>query len=183
MEELTTVPDPSFGKRRMLVAGASVRSRTLLSSRGEVVDARVASQDGDDGTFALHFTPWKDGIYSLHLVGESPAGIVVPHSVLVPVNVWPIPAGAKPAAPPKKLPYPSAGDVTHGKLVCARDCQGVAEMSSEGSEALNDVALAERLAPSAKEVRLVDHDDLIAYLRSQFIRVRDFFPDAGRLRH
>lgn len=178
LEELHEAPDPSFGKRRLL-AGAEL-TVYLVSPSGKVIDARVAARDGDDGRFAVHFTPPRDGIYTAHLVGRAPEGVLIGHTVLVSVNVWPMLEGLRLDTLPKALPTPSIGDAAHGKLVCARDCERpLRELASETAEALADADVLTLIAPSASALREVDRNDLLAHVRTQLIRVRDLFPSAA----
>lgn len=178
LEELRKTPDPSFGKRRLL-AGAELVVY-LTDPKGAVIDARVASHDGDDGRFAVSFTAPRDGIYSAHLVGKAPEGLTVAHAVLVSVGVWPMLEGIVPDTLPAVLPAPTGGDVIHGKLVCARDCAKLPQrLSSEIAEGLADAELLALVAPKAAELRELDRNDLLAYVRGQFIRVRDLFPSAA----
>ncbi len=177
LEELRKTPDPSFGRRRLL-AGAEL-TVYLTDPKGAVIDARVASRDGDDGKFAASFTVPRDGIYSAHLAGSAPDGIVLAHAVLVSVGIWPMLEGIAPDTLPAVLPAPAVGDVTHGKLVCARDCAKMPErLSSEIAEGLADDVLLGVVAPNAAGLRELDRNDLLAYVRGQFIRVRDLFPSA-----
>lgn len=177
LEELRKTPDPSFGKRRLLEAAEL--TVYLSDPRGAVIDARVASRDGDDGRFAVSFTAPRDGIYSAHLVGKAPDGIVITHAVLVSVNVWPMLEGIIPDPLPAVLPVPVVGDFVHGKLVCARDCAKTPQkLSSEIAEGLSDAELLALVAPKASTLRELDRNDLLAYVRGQFIRVRDLFPAA-----
>ncbi|MEZ0314957.1 MAG: hypothetical protein ACAI38_24570 [Myxococcota bacterium] len=177
LEELRKTPDPSFGKRRLL-AGAEL-SVYLTDPKGAVIDARLGSRDGDDGKFAVSFTVPRDGIYSAHLVGKAPDGITIDHAVLVSVGVWPMLEGIVPDALPALLPPPAVGDVTHGKLLCARDCAKTPQrLSSEIAEGLADAELLALVAPNAAALRELDRNDLLAYVRGQFIRVRDLFPAA-----
>ncbi len=178
LEELRKTPDPSFGKRRLL-AGAEL-AVYLTNPKGAVVDARIASHDGDDGKFAVSFTVAHEGIYSAHLAGKAPDGIAIEHAVLVSVGVWPMLEGIVPDALPALLPPPAVGDATHGKLLCARDCAKLPErLSSEAAECLADAELLRILAPTSAATRELDRNDLLAYVRSQVIGVTDLFPTAA----
>lgn len=175
LEELVRTPDPVFGRRRLL-AGAEV-DVYLLDPQGAVVDARVGVREGDDGNFVVHFTPVTDGIYSAVLHGSAPGGIVIDYAVLVSVNVWPMLTGLSPDPLPSKRMAPVSGDARHGKTLCVRDCiRPPQRMSSEAAEALRDEKLLDEVAPFTREIRAVDRLDVLAYVRSQFIRVRDLFP-------
>ncbi len=175
LEELRKIPDPSFGKRRLL-SGAEL-AVYLTNPKGAVIDARIASRDGDDGKFAVSFTVPNDGIYSAHLSGSAPDDIVIDHAVLVSVGVWPMLEGIAPDTLPALLPPAAVGDVTHGKLLCARDCAKPPQrLSSEIAEGLVDAELLALVAPNAATSRELDRNDLLAYVRGQFIRVRDLFP-------
>ena len=168
LEELVKKADPTFGRRRLL-QGASVVVY-LLAPNGSVLDARIASPDGDDGEFAVHFTAPVDGIYSAVVRGSAPDGVTLDYAVLVGVGVWPMLTGIAPDPLPAKLPEPTSGDVVHGKALCVRPLK---HLSAAVVERMTDDALVAELAPEL--VRPLERADLVAYVRSQFVRVSDFF--------
>lgn len=180
-------PDPRYGTEKPM-NDAQV-ALVLLGPGGPVSHRAVRLRDA--GTFGATFTAAKPGPYSLYVVGADPGGIgEFRHGWPITVGVWPPPKSQTLAALPKTLPSPEAGNLAHGRALCARHCRKGVEgalptakpptyLSSAFAAAKNDRELLAAFLDEdrARQLSLLDQNDLLQYLRSLHLDLGTLFPD------
>ena len=196
LEEILTTPDPTYGDRKPInnaeIIAVMVSPKTRRQREGAWVDARLGTPLGDAGAYGFSFTPTTgEGVYGLYFQGSTPSAGAIEHSVLVSVDVWPIPEKTKTPALPRKIPTATIGNLSHGKALCAEYCkkdipgalpQGdvPAFLPSDFAAALSDGELLGAIAGQRlHELSATDRLDLVHYLRSLHLHVNEFFPEVA----
>ncbi len=194
--ERLTSPDPTYGSRRP-VTDAEV-SAYLVSptetTKGKKsthwAQGHRAHRMPDAGAYAFTFTPPTPGVYGLYLRGTAAEAGPIDFSVMLPVGVWPIPEAASIPELPTPMPVLTAGNLEHGKALCAERCRrdlpqslpsgGMPEfIHSDFAAALDEAALLKTMTVAdAKPLTPIQHGDLVAYLHSLHWTMTDLFPEA-----
>lgn len=181
--------DPRYGKRRPLEK-ATLEGTLVGAGASPFVASRNSLPLRDAGAYAFTFTAPKAGLYAFHLRGKTETGAI---ELKVPVSyeVWPIAADAALPALPAKRPAAEAGDLAHGKNLCAERCKPeVAGVRSEkgapvfissivGATHDDNALLKNVLKPEAAQLEVTQRNDLLHFLRGLHWSVRDFYPDAA----
>ena len=195
--EILPTPDPTYGSRRP-IGGAEVRAYLIGSTEPPAkgkkptspwVQGHRALRLSDAGTYGFTFTPPTPGVYGLYLRGKTTKVGAIDFSATLPVGIWPIPDGAAPPPLPAPEPAVTAGNLDHGKALCAARCRtdlpgalpkgGTPEfLRSDFAAALDDDALLKAATTEGPALSLLERADLLGYLRSLHWSVTELFPEA-----
>ncbi len=195
--ELLAQPHPTYGKRRP-IDDASVRAVLVAppskQKRGKAKAGWAASHKviklADAGSYAVTFTPPEAGIYGLYLLGDAGDVGAIEQSFPIAVGVWPVPKDPQFAALPSPEPEAKTGDVDHGRALCAARCRRdlpaaspkgevPSFLASEFAAAKGDAALLAAVLKDAGGLSPVEKANLVYFLRTLQLDVREFFPDAA----
>jgi hypothetical protein len=192
LAQLLTESDPTYGKRkpiddadlRAILVGPSPKKGKAATWSAAHRPVRLA----DSGTYGVTFTPASAGVYGLYLRGSA-GDLRLEFQANLPVATWPVAEDAPFAALPSPEPELADGNAAHGRAVCAERCKKdhpaalpkgdvPAYLASDVAESLSDNALLAQLLPDAN-LDPMERADLLFYLRSLHLAIRDLFPDAA----
>jgi hypothetical protein len=185
-------PDPTFGDRKPI--DDAKLTAWLIPPKNkknkEKVQARVALNLRDAGSYGLSFSPTHKGIYGLHFRGQNASGEKLSYEMKLPFGVWPMDEKAKLPPLPRKLPSASLGNIEGGRRLCDQHCLknvpgalptgGTPRfIQSSVASSLGDAELLELfLGPKGKGLTELKRHDMLFYLRSLHFQLAEFFPKA-----
>jgi hypothetical protein len=171
----------------ILVGPVSVKKKR---KKGKAIVHRIGQKLSDTGIYGFTFTATKAGFYGIHFKGNAPEAGAVKYSIPLGYDLWPLPDEAQAPAISGRTPRGTATDLAHGKALCAKYCK----KDLPGAKMQDDVPvvidtefalglsepdlMGKVLNPDARGLSELEQTNLLSYLHTLYVPIREFFPKA-----